>query len=275
MCRKIEGKDNMSDFNIFSLNICPRCGKISVLSKEKCPYCSMDMHKLERQIDSEFIFDIGKNLNVIYNQYYKKEYYNKKLWQQREKIDLKEIKLHGKLVWEKNLKTNIKVCPKCGDIITNNYLINFACCARCNEKYEEISVSGFDYYYPSLKGEGHVLDKIEQEMNRLGVNFEVNLSMDEETNITSRGLVLELIALPNRISNANKNLNEIFSEYIPLVSKYCFAIDKNRDEKDVIELSYIINHIQNTLRGQRFIGQEKAVNFLTLMFIEVEKQYFK
>ena len=235
----------------------------------------MDMHKLDQQIDSEFISDIGKNLNVIYNQYYKKEFYNKKLWKQREKNDLKEIKLHGKLVWDKNLKTNIKICPKCGDIVTNNYLINSDYCTRCNEKHEEILVSGFDYYYPSLKGEGYVLDQIKQEMKRLGVNHEVNLRVDEETNIAPRGLVLELIALPNRISNANKNLSEIFSEYIPLVNKYCFAIEKTKDEKNVIELSYIINHIQNTLRGQRFIGQEKAVHFLTLMFIEVEKQYFK
>lgn len=265
----------MNNFNIFYLSICPKCGKISVLSEERCPYCNMDMHKLDQQIDSEFISDIGKNLDGIYNQYYKKEFYDKKLWKQREKIDLKEIKLHGKLVWDKNLKTNIKVCPKCGDIVTNNYLINSACCTRCNEQYAEIQVSGFDYYYPSLKGEGYVLYKIKQEMNRLGVNFEVNLRVDEETNIVPRGLVFELIALPNRISNANKNLNEIFSEYIPLVNKYCFAIEKTRDEKNVIELSFIINHIQNTLRGQRFIGQEKAVNFLTLMFVEIEKRYFK
>lgn len=73
--------------------------------------------------------------------------------------------------------------------------------------------------------------------------------MDEETNIAPRGLVFELIAMPNRISNANKNLDEIFSEYIPLVNKYRFDIDKTGEEKDVIELSYIINHLQNILRG--------------------------
>lgn len=260
--------------NVFNLKICPKCGKIVFFHENICPYCNTGMHDLEYKIDSTFISDIDKYIDEIYKQYYKKYLYDKKAWKYREKMDLKEIKSHGKMVWDKNLKTNIKVCPKCGDIVTNNYLSDSNSCVHCETEYVEINISGFDYYYPSLKGEGYIINKIKSEINNLGLDIDVILNSKGNINSLPRGLFLELFEMPMQILDANRRIKEIFMNYIPIVNSHCLAIENNINEKDILELSYVVNHIQNTLRGQRFIGQEKIVNFLTLMFIDIEKHYF-
>lgn len=109
------------------------------------------------------------------------------------------------MVWNENLKTNIKICPKCGDIVTNNYLVVSNSCNHCGKDYEEIRILGFDYYYPSMKGEGYVINKIKKEIHNLGIDRDLVLSNNKEiTSSLPKGIFLELIEMPTQILNANK-----------------------------------------------------------------------
>lgn len=271
----------MSNYSVFNLYICPRCGKITVISgiDGKCPYCQMSMIKCAETIDNAFIGETKLHINKITAQYYKKSLFEKKLWKSREKQDLNIIKSHNKKVWDENLKKNIKICPQCSIIVTNNYLLETDCCMFCHKPYVDLKTTGFDYYYPELKGEGYILNRLKRQKEKLGIYSNTVLPTNNTKNAGSDtfplGFIPSLLTLPDKSFEAKERLSGFIGYYIPIIKSFCKRLNENLFDNDLFnEFSYTINHIHNVLRSQRFLGQEFTVNFWTLAFIEIEKSYF-
>lgn len=251
----------------FDLYICPKCGKISLFDNS-CPFCNGNMKLCSEALDNKFLCDIKKNVSDIYNQFFNLNTCDKKLWKKREKDELKSIKSHGKIVWNSSLKKNIEICPNCKIITTYNYVKPSGECAFCKTAKQEIPVCGIDYFYPELKGEGYIANKLNKEIEKLGISMrcEDNITSDYATLIN--GFIPNLLRMPTQISEASEKLSKLSCSLFPVIKEYY-----NKDDM-LDKLAHIINHYQCTLRGQRFLGQENAVNFLTLILMEIEEKTF-
>lgn len=271
----------MNNSGTFDLYVCPQCGKITVMPNNgKCPYCQISMTKYVEGLNDAFIDETAQNINKIFSQHYKKHIYNKKLWKNREKNDLNIIKSHGKIVWNESLKKNIRICPKCSNIVTNNYLMNINRCISCDIPYVDLKITGFDYYYPELKGEGYIYNKIKAEKEKLGIYNDIALpnksTKNIDTDLPTLGIIPSLLIMPNKIAEAKERLSKFMGYYLPVVKTYCEKLDKDMTNDILLgEFSYVVSHIHNVLRGQRFLGQEMSVNFWILLFIEIEQKYFR